>query len=459
MLYFIVILGVVNLLIGFGAALALEHITAPDGGGATFFEPTPAEVADTSPATTAPTSTFSPTGMPDLPPEWVEAMADGPAYASSAEGVVAYIGLGLQQYRDRLAMSESSVREHLIALDPEAVTKVLEEFMEGNNQWLETQKEVLAFVQGTRGAWDGHESVMGDIESSLLDQSAQITTMAITLDLLDLKADFTAGCEDLVVEIVRLLKSVHALRDQLHTDHAQVLRIEGRLADVDTPEQVDPLTGLSNRIGLDAHLQKCWKDDPDRKRPLSIAMFDIDRFARFNREHGTATGDRLLSAQGDVARGLLRKDRGDDFPSRYGGQSIAIVLSETDVDNALTPVERMRLTFENTTFQEDGQDLNVSVSCAVLQVKQHERLESIFKRLERAIREAKVNGGNCTIVDRGPGPEAVPVSSEHLKTQTVDLAAVKIEERGAGSEGKTADSEAQEEVSEEQGALSEASTA
>tara|TARA_B100000809_G_scaffold239290_1_gene260721 strand:+ start:663 stop:1130 length:468 start_codon:yes stop_codon:yes gene_type:complete len=155
----------------------------------------------------------------------------------------------------------------------------------------------------------------------------------------------------------------------------------------------------------------------------------------------------------------LRKDRGDDFPSRYGGQSIAIVLSETDVDNALTPVERMRLTFENTTFQEDGQDLNVSVSCAVLQVKQHERLESIFKRLERAIREAKVNGGNCTIVDRGPGPEAVPVSSEHLKTQTVDLAAVKIEERGAGSEGKTADSEAQEEVSEEQGALSEASTA
>jgi diguanylate cyclase (GGDEF)-like protein len=93
----------------------------------------------------------------------------------------------------------------------------------------------------------------------------------------------------------------------------------------------DPLTRCFNRAyaleTLGTELQRAKRSG----QPLSVMMFDVDRFKRLNDDHGHLAGDAVLAA---VAAQLNRTLRAGDVKCRWGGDEFLIVLPETPLSGA-----------------------------------------------------------------------------------------------------------------------------
>lgn len=101
----------------------------------------------------------------------------------------------------------------------------------------------------------------------------------------------------------------------------------------------DELTGALNRRGFVAKAAMEMRRAARHRRPLSVAVVDLDKFKSVNDEAGHAAGDyvlRSLSAQ------WMSLSRQTDIVGRLGGDEFAILLPETDADEARTVMARLR---------------------------------------------------------------------------------------------------------------------
>jgi diguanylate cyclase (GGDEF)-like protein len=105
----------------------------------------------------------------------------------------------------------------------------------------------------------------------------------------------------------------------------------------------DELTGLANVRELHTTLDRELERSRRFSSTLGLLMIDIDDFKRVNDEYGHQQGDEVLAS---VAAVLRAHSRDIDEPSRYGGEELAVVLPQTDVQGAEQLAERMREAIE-----------------------------------------------------------------------------------------------------------------
>lgn len=86
---------------------------------------------------------------------------------------------------------------------------------------------------------------------------------------------------------------------------------------------LDHLTGLWNRRMILEQMDRELNRVRREKRPLTIALLDIDRFKDVNDQHGHATGDAVIR---DVAGAITSQLREYDFVGRYGGEEFILLL-------------------------------------------------------------------------------------------------------------------------------------
>lgn len=102
--------------------------------------------------------------------------------------------------------------------------------------------------------------------------------------------------------------------------------------------QTDPLTGLANRHGFDADLQRAIDRSARYGERFSLAIIDLDNFKDVNDRFGHVRGDEVLQ---QVGRDLNRVLRGADVAARLGGDEFALVLTQTGQAQARTVVDRL----------------------------------------------------------------------------------------------------------------------
>jgi diguanylate cyclase (GGDEF)-like protein len=105
----------------------------------------------------------------------------------------------------------------------------------------------------------------------------------------------------------------------------------------------DELTGLSNIRELHGTLDREFERRRRFETPLGFLLLDIDDFKQINDTYGHQQGDEVLMALGQLMRDLSRDI---DEPARYGGEELAVVLPQTDIDGAELLAERMRVAIE-----------------------------------------------------------------------------------------------------------------
>ncbi|MFZ5354055.1 MAG: GGDEF domain-containing protein [Bacillota bacterium] len=150
----------------------------------------------------------------------------------------------------------------------------------------------------------------------------------------------------------------------------------------------DPLTGLSNRRGLD----EIGKTEVERakryKHPVSIMMLDIDRFKKINDTYGHLLGDEVLLKLTGVIYEIVRLT---DYKFRWGGDEFIILLPETNQKDAAEMAERLRKHVEGTDFGECGK---VTISIGLAGFNPTDELEDILQRVDEALYRAKDSGRN-----------------------------------------------------------------
>ncbi|MBN2368527.1 diguanylate cyclase [Candidatus Woesearchaeota archaeon] len=166
----------------------------------------------------------------------------------------------------------------------------------------------------------------------------------------------------------------------------------------------DKLTGLYNR----RYFMELLKNEIERskrfKKPLSVAILDIDNFRDYNNAHGHLVGDKLLAE----FSGILRKSiRNIDTAGRYGGEEFIVLLPESNPDDAAVVGERMRKAVEESYFEgEEEQPLGrVSVSIGIATCLNNSLdHQELIREADKALYKAKETGKNkvvsTIVVDR-----------------------------------------------------------
>ena len=90
--------------------------------------------------------------------------------------------------------------------------------------------------------------------------------------------------------------------------------------------------------------------------------------------------------------------------------------------NATSGAERVRQTIEATSFKIDGENVELTASCAVAEMGKTESLTDFFQRLQTALALAKKAGRNRTCADEGNGPNVVELSQYRVKGRVIDVA-------------------------------------
>jgi len=156
----------------------------------------------------------------------------------------------------------------------------------------------------------------------------------------------------------------------------------------------DGLTRIHNQRALGEFLDREVARSQRHKRPLSVLLFDIDKFKSINDTHGHLCGDFVLRELADRIRGTIRRE---DMFARYGGEEFCLVLVETPLSEALGAAERVRSTIENHAFRFEDISIKLTVSVGVSTTTGEAVVTpaDLLRHADEKLYEAKRSGRNC----------------------------------------------------------------
>ena len=103
---------------------------------------------------------------------------------------------------------------------------------------------------------------------------------------------------------------------------------------------LDGLTQVANRRKFDEYLTQEWYRHLRAKEPLSLILFDVDDFKRYNDSYGHQKGDDCLIQITQAIRAVLH--RSTDLLARYGGEEFVIILANTPAPGAIVIAQQIQ---------------------------------------------------------------------------------------------------------------------
>jgi len=153
----------------------------------------------------------------------------------------------------------------------------------------------------------------------------------------------------------------------------------------------DELTQIDNRARFNILFEKAIEKSKKNQSDLSIILLDIDNFKQVNDRHGHTIGDTVLKLFTTL---ILDNIRATDSFSRWGGEEFVLLLSGTALENAKITAEHLRSIIEKCDF---GIDKELTCSFGVTAAYDGDTSESLFKRVDKALYQAKNSGRNRVV--------------------------------------------------------------
>ncbi|WP_339866716.1 diguanylate cyclase [Pseudohongiella nitratireducens] len=161
--------------------------------------------------------------------------------------------------------------------------------------------------------------------------------------------------------------------------------------------QTDPLTGLGNRRAFHLAINEVLSSR--RYKPLGIAMIDVDHFKKYNDTYGHLEGDLVLKKLGNVLRRCVREQ---DTVIRFGGEEFSVIMPGSTLEESRVMAERVRKAIAKERFPNQG----ITVSIGVSSRSGEDDIDTLLKRADEALYDAKANGRNCVATElKNPGSD------------------------------------------------------
>ena len=221
------------------------------------------------------------------------------------------------------------------------------------------------------------------------------------VELLHLMAEWVGG------EIER-----ENARAALTQQQRELLQANGKLESLATH---DGLTEAKNRRAFNEKLVEEWSRAQRYGTPLSLVMFDVDKFKSYNDSYGHQAGDAVLKL---LARTVMTLVRVTDFFARYGGEEFALILPNTDADGAYILAERLRERIERAPWKERA--VTSSFGVATIEAGMTSG-EALLEAADKALYLSKERGRNRVTQAMPPTP-AEPAELQNPREKTAAVA-------------------------------------
>lgn len=163
-----------------------------------------------------------------------------------------------------------------------------------------------------------------------------------------------------------------------------------------TLSATDSLTGLYNTRYFYQELENEIRRVRRYGRELALVLIRVDHFKEYNTKHGYGEGDRVLKEMGESILGYLRRS---DMGCRFGANEFAILLPETPTAGAALVGQRLQDRLRDLEFVIGGEHHRMSLTVAVVQLKQEEASLGLVRRAEKLLEEATAQGGGIVLKD------------------------------------------------------------
>jgi len=155
---------------------------------------------------------------------------------------------------------------------------------------------------------------------------------------------------------------------------------------------LDALTGLYNRRYFDEVFAREQKTALRYQTSLSLLLLDLDHFKEINDKYGHLTGDKVLKQFSTI---LAKNVREVDSAARWGGEEFIILLPQTNIHGASSVAET--LLKKVSSFQFDNH-IHMTVSIGVTEMAIDDTTDSLLKRLDDTLYQAKKDGRNRVVL-------------------------------------------------------------
>lgn len=158
----------------------------------------------------------------------------------------------------------------------------------------------------------------------------------------------------------------------------------------------DELTGLANHRRFQEFLDNEWRRAVRDGSSLALMFVDVDFFKRFNDTHGHLEGNACLAAVAGALAASLK--RPTDLLARYGGEEFVAAMAGTELDEALSLAERMRLAVEALGIAHGASAaapvVTVTIGVAAARPASGATVDGLLTAADQALYEGKSAGRN-----------------------------------------------------------------
>ena len=217
-----------------------------------------------------------------------------------------------------------------------------------------------------------------------------------------LKISGTQSIPELLQQANIELSLLNMSYDQMNRELVQAkMQLEKMTADLEEKNQylegianLDGLTEIYNHRYFQEFLDKELSRSLRLQHGLSLVLADVDNFKKFNDFYGHQAGDFVLKEVASLCQELTREY---DLVARYGGEEFVFVLPETELNDALAAVDKIREAIEQHSFEYEGDSYNVTISFGVAYFSVKEKglkKNELIERADKALYSAKKKGRN-----------------------------------------------------------------
>ena len=155
----------------------------------------------------------------------------------------------------------------------------------------------------------------------------------------------------------------------------------------------DPLTGLYNRRFMEDELARQTRHATSGRRPLVVAMIDLDDFRGYNDRHGHPAGDQALRQTATLIQGFRAAT---DVACRYGGEEFLLIMPDTTAAAASVRLDALRAALAVAAVHHEGRPLDpVTASIGVAEAPPDGGpVAGLLDAADRALYRAKRRGRN-----------------------------------------------------------------
>jgi len=209
---------------------------------------------------------------------------------------------------------------------------------------------------------------------------------------------------------VDMMRVEEALKDA-------TLRLEAATSRLETLANVDALTEVLNRIGLERALQSEFSRAQRQGWNLVAALLDCDDFDRINASLGHAVGDVVLREISGRLRDTLRPT---DHIARIGSDEFLMLLPDTRLAEGMLVAEKVRLAVADSPLRLATETIRVTASLGVLALPYDFcSIEEVLSLCRLAVRESKMLGKNRVSISEKDKKEHEP--NREALTDLTDL--------------------------------------